>query len=183
MAVTRSRARGLRSAAAALVLALPAPAVAADAGAPAEEKRESPRVELDKLLELPGTREYSVESRGGATPGEWRSRFRSVREDLAAERKALAEAEAELDEVAGSTDAWQVGPAIPGGGSTSGAEAPLDYRLRQKIERHREEVERLERKLRELEVEANLAGVPDAWREPPSEPGAGGAEGSRSGGS
>lgn len=156
-----------------LALALPAIATAGEEGEAAGEGETPPRVELEKLLELPASRDYSVESRGGATPGEWRHRFRRVREDLAAEREALEAAEAELEEVAGTTNPWQVGPALPGGNASQG-EAPLDYRLRQKIRRHREEIERLERKLRELEVEASLAGVPASWREP--EPEGGGSE-------
>jgi hypothetical protein len=48
--------------------------------------------------------------------------------------------------------------------SGAAAEAPLDYRIRQTIKRHREEIKRLERQLRELEVEANLAAVPEDWR-------------------
>ena len=163
----RRRPRGGRRAALALPLALAlSPATIAEEGKPASAEGEgAPRVELEKLLELPASREYSVQSRGGATPGEWRARFRELRGDLEEERAALERAEAELEEVAGTTDPWKVGPALPGGGGTSD-EAPLDYQLRQKIRRHREEIERLERNLRELQVEANLAGVPAAWREP-----------------
>jgi hypothetical protein len=51
------------------------------------------------------------------------------------------------------------------GGAGGGAQSPLDFRLRQTIQRHRLEIERLERQLRELEVEANLAAVPESWRE------------------
>jgi hypothetical protein len=51
------------------------------------------------------------------------------------------------------------------GMSDAAAEAPLDYRIRQTINHHRQEIERLERRLRELEVEANLAVVPEDWRE------------------
>jgi hypothetical protein len=43
-------------------------------------------------------------------------------------------------------------------------DAPLDYQLRVAIRRHRSEIERLERKLKQLEIEANLAGVPPEWR-------------------
>jgi hypothetical protein len=43
-------------------------------------------------------------------------------------------------------------------------DAPLDYQLRVSIRRHRSEIERLERKLKQLEIEANLAGVPPEWR-------------------
>ena len=50
-------------------------------------------------------------------------------------------------------------------GAANPPEAPLDFQLRQELRRHREEVERLEGRLRELEIEANLAGVPEDWRE------------------
>ena len=53
--------------------------------------------------------------------------------------------------------------APPGAGDVS--DAPLDYRLRNKIRQHKAEVDRLEKRLQDLEVEANLAGVPEDWRE------------------
>jgi hypothetical protein len=37
-------------------------------------------------------------------------------------------------------------------------DAPLDYELRGSIRRHKSEIERLEHKLKQLEIEANLAG-------------------------
>jgi hypothetical protein len=124
----------------------------------------APQVELDRLLKLPAGSDYSLERRGGLTPGEWRARFQEIQTALEAEREALAVAEADLDRVAGSADAWQVGPPIPGM-SGAGSDAPLDYRIRQTINRHRLEIDRLERQLRSLEVEANLAGVPEDWRQ------------------
>jgi hypothetical protein len=85
-----------------------------------------------------------------------------VREALDQERTALRDAEAKLEGVAQSKDPWQVAPPLPG--AASSPEAPLDFQLRQELRRHREEVERLEGRLRELEIEANLAGVPEDWR-------------------
>jgi hypothetical protein len=41
--------------------------------------------------------------------------------------------------------------------------SPVNYGLRQEIQRNREDVVRAERKLRDLNVEANLAGVPENW--------------------
>jgi hypothetical protein len=142
-----------------LLLALPGSAQGPDSATAGD----SPRVELDQLLKLPSTLDYSVEKRGGLTEGEWRSRFREVRDALAAEREGLAIAEEDLDRVAGTADAWQVAPPMAGV-SGSAADAPLDYRIRQAINRHRREIERLERQLKELEVEANLAMVPEDWR-------------------
>ena len=69
----------------------------------------------------------------------------------------------DLEHVAGTANAWLVGPPMPGM-SRDASEAPLDFRIRQAISRHRQEIERLERQLRELEVEANLAAVPEDWR-------------------
>jgi hypothetical protein len=171
----RQRALHLASIAA-LSLGLGAPAAlraeepgsAAEAEAPGgaagpPEVEGPPPVALEQLLKLPDSfRTAPLPSRGGATRSEWRVRFEGARQKLEAERAALQGARGELEEVAGSAEAWQVGPPIPG---AQAGDAPLDYRLRQQIRRHREQVEVLEQELRDLEVEANLAGVPEDWRE------------------
>jgi hypothetical protein len=151
------------------LLLLLAPAAAQSqqdpASAPPEaSESDAPRVELDQLLKLPSTLDYSLEKRGGFTAGEWRARFREIRTALEKEREGLENAEKDMERVAGSSDAWLVGPPMPGA-SGDASEAPLDFRIRQTINRHRQEIERLERQLRELEVEANLAAVPEDWRE------------------
>jgi hypothetical protein len=151
-----------------LLIATPAPAQerARDANtapgreAPAREAR--PEVDLDDLLKLPESMRYDVERRGGATRGEWKTRFLTVRTDLEEAQGALARAQTELEHVAGSADAWKLSP--PGGGAEV-SDAPLDFRLRQEIRRQRSEVERLEKRLLELDIEANLAGVPQDWRD------------------
>jgi hypothetical protein len=147
-------------AAVALLAAVGARAEGPAPGAASEEP--SPAVELERLLQLPSSLDYSVQTRGGQTPGEWRARFRRLQAALADERVALAEAERRLDDAASSADAWTLGPILPG---ASPGEAPLDFELRQEIRRRREEIERIQRQLRELQVEANLAGVPAEWRE------------------
>jgi len=116
---------------------------------------------LDRLLKLPESQTYGVDRRGGLSRGEWRTRFVEVRGSLDTERKALAAAQGRLDEVAGSASNWQMAP-IPG--MEASPDAPLDYQLRLQIRRHKSEIDRLEKKLRELEIEANLAGVPEEWR-------------------
>jgi hypothetical protein len=144
--------------------AAPAGDPAGDAKAPGREGSagEAGRPSLDQLLELPKGLDYGGQRRGGLTRGEWRSRFQGLRKALDAEQRALDAAKKELGEIAGSSDAWSVGPPIPGAGSS---DTPLDYRLRQEINRHKDEVDRLERALRELAVQADLAGVPEEWRE------------------
>ena len=51
-------------------------------------------------------------------------------------------------------------PGMPQGASEN---SPLSYRLLHEIRRQREEVARFERRLRDLKIEASLAGVPDEW--------------------
>jgi hypothetical protein len=154
---------GFALGAAALWLALAgAPAARAEDpdAAGAEPASEEP-AQLDRLLTLPGGETYGVDRRGGLSRGEWRSRFVEVQDALAGERQALKDAEARMDEVAGSASNWQMAP-VPG--LEPSPDAPLDYQLRYEIRRHRSEIERLEKKLRQLEIEANLAGVPAEWR-------------------
>lgn len=147
-------------AAAALVAASPG---LGEEAAPAEpaplEGEATPPVGLDRLLKLPTSVDYTVERRGGLTRGEWRARFERIDTALAAEEKGLEAAQAELDRVAGSADQWLMGP--PGMTNT---DAPLDYRLRQEINRRKQERDRLKAGRKDLEVEANLAGVPEDWR-------------------
>src|SRR5262245_13111471 len=117
--------------------------------------------QLDQLLKLPPGQNYGVDRRGGLSRGEWHTRFTEVQDGLAKERKDLAEAEAKLDQTAGTASNWQMAP-VPG--LQPSPDAPLDYQLRVEIRRHKSEIERLERKLKQLEIEANLAGVPEEWR-------------------
>jgi len=137
-----------------------APLRAEDAPAPAAAGAEQP-AQLERLLTLPSSETYGVDRRGGLSRGEWRTRFAELTDALAAERKALGEAEGRLDEAAGNASTWQMAP-VPG--MEPSPDAPLDYQLRVAIRRHRSEIERLERKLKQLEIEANLAGVPAEWR-------------------
>jgi hypothetical protein len=116
-------------------------------------------VGLDQLLKLPPSVSTGVERKGGMTRGEWRSRFDRLEVQLASEQRSLAEKQQERDRVAHSSDQWLMG--APGMTNT---EAPLDYRLRQEITQHKEEIERLKTARDSLEVEANLAGVPEDWR-------------------
>jgi hypothetical protein len=145
--------------------------VAVTAPSLAEDEPSPPIVELDQLLVLPDSLELDPETRGGATKAEWRARFQSAREDLVAARAALAKTQAKLEDVASDTSAWKMGaPGLGGPDANPTKDAPLDYSLSNEMRRNREEVERSERRLTELEIEAELAGVPRDWRElPPSE--------------
>ena len=92
---------------------------------------------------------------------QWWSRFETARLDLRSARTALEKAQRELGEVATDSSQWSV--AAPG--TTPNPEnTPLSYKLRQEIRRQRDVIERAERKLRALEIEADLAEVPAQWR-------------------
>jgi hypothetical protein len=128
---------------------------------PSEAPEPAPQVDLDALLKLPDSMHYDVERKGGATRGEWRERFVTLRTQLAQERETLERAKLSLEEAASGADAWTFSPA----GIGNVTDSPVDYQLREKIRRGEAEVARLEHDLRELEVEANLAGVPEEWRQ------------------
>jgi hypothetical protein len=155
----------LRLAAMALLIGLAGPIAAGEekaAPAPAAEPAPAP-VAYDALFRLP--------SDGAAQPKEgapldrkrWEERFTAVRGDLDTARQQLAKAQSDLESLAHKSDSWQM--AAPGAQPTA-ENSPVSYKLRQDIRKYREEVGRAERRLRELEVEASLAGVPPEWREP-----------------
>ncbi len=139
-----------------------------------------PSVELDDLLRLPAgvVSPYEVDRRGGATPEQWRRRFSDARDDVRAAKKALRASLDELDEMGGEKGNWKMTPpglgqlqqqqqgpsgsASPDGNQST--TAPLNYGLANSIRGQKQEVQRAERALRDLEVEANLAGVPEDWR-------------------
>jgi hypothetical protein len=159
----------LRGGLVALALAFAGPAAVAAQEAEAAGTPETPPVAaaagegdvaLDQLLTLPADRTYSVEKKGGLTRGEWRARYGEVRADLQKERTAYEETQLKLEDAAGG--AWSVNP-IPGAEQDT-SRNPVDFQLRTQLRKHREEIERLERKLRQLDIEANLAGVPEEWR-------------------
>lgn len=124
---------------------------------------------LDALLQLPsGYQAQPPPPVAGATEAEWRRRFAKAQGELAEAREELERAKRELDAVAegGASSQWAVAPpgaSNSGGGSTS----PLSFKLRQELRRSRSRVEAAEKAVRELTIEADLAGVPERWRGAP----------------
>ena len=144
------------------ITAIGAPAIAAgptaDPGGP----------DLDQLLKLPTSAEYATEKKGGATRSEWRQRFHEARTSVKTSEDALKKAQDELAEVAGSKDDWQfTPPGLPAGAGEE--DSTSSFKLRQEVKRQRSEVDRSKARLRDLEVEANLAGIPEDWRDPSTE--------------
>ncbi|HVN39309.1 MAG TPA: hypothetical protein VMW19_14165 [Myxococcota bacterium] len=153
------------------VVALFAAAAQADPTpeAPSAPRGGAPDVGLDSLLRLPPTASPASEPRtGGATRQEWQQRFATARGDVDAARQAIDKAQEELSKMARGTDNWQM--AAPGAQAGTQTEtSPMSYKLRQELRNQREELANAERRLTDLEVEANLAGVPEEWTRPPGE--------------
>lgn len=120
-----------------------------------------PQVSLDDLLGLPTGYEAAVQRRAGATESEWRGRFAASLQQLEEAKQRLAKSEEELDKVSELAPSWQVAPP----GSSNPQTSPLSLRLRDDVKRQRQAVELAGRDLRELEVQAELASVPDEWRQ------------------
>jgi hypothetical protein len=150
---------------AALSLALGA-AVSVAGAEPEAQAASPPPVELDRLLKLPSNVEVPVgrEQIGSASKNQWRARFESARAEHSAAEAALEASQKKLGTAAENTAAWQIAP--PGAGvAAAPSEAPVDFQLKQEMRRQREDLLRSEKHLRELTIEADLAGVPADWRE------------------
>ncbi|MFV1978914.1 MAG: hypothetical protein ACC649_06135 [Myxococcota bacterium] len=142
-----------------------AAAAAADVDVDAEPPPKS--VTLDQLLTLPSALPVESGQRGGQTRAEWSSRFAEAEAEVEKAKADLDDSLDRLSELVGKTSNWKVGaPGVQAGPSDN---SPVNYGLRQEIQQNREDIVRTERKLRELSIEANLAGVPENWyktREP-----------------
>jgi hypothetical protein len=145
-----------------LVALLGVGALSAGAEEPVAPAEAPPAVGLDQLLRLPKSAGGGVERKAvaGVSREQWRTRYSLLKDSLVDERRKLDSAMQELQEIAGDTSSWQM--AAPGVGASRG-DAPLSFRLRQEIRQGREEIERLERSLKDLLIEAELAGVPVEW--------------------
>jgi len=122
-------------------------------------------VTLDQLLTLPSALPVESAQRGGVTRAEWSGRFAEAEAEVETAEADLDESLERLSELVGKTSNWKVG--APGVQAAASDNSPVNYGLRQEIKQNREDVARAERKLRELSVEANLAGVPEDWYKAP----------------
>jgi len=125
-------------------------------------------VSLDELLTLPSALPGESAQRGGLSRGEWSARFSAAEAEVEAAKADLDASLDKLTQMMGKTSNWKVAaPGVQAGGDDG---APTNYGLKQEIKRKREEVTRTERKLIDLMVEANLAGVPEDWYKKPESP-------------
>lgn len=138
-------------------------AAPARAAADGEETAPKPVVPIERLFELPRSFEPKpAETRAGEGETAWRRRFSEARVELEQSQSRLKASKRELAELAQDSNAWTVAP--PVGAAAPTTDAPLSYELRQRIRRHEAQVDAARERLLNLEVEANLAGVPEGWR-------------------
>jgi hypothetical protein len=133
---------------------------------------------LDELLKLPSdfmTKSTASRPVAGASEDEWKQRFTRAEKAIGDARESVAETRRELDGLAetGGASQWSVAPpGAAGGQGQAGGTSPLSFKLRQELERNREALDTAEKALRELRIEADLAGVPAEWRVVASTPAA-----------
>jgi len=166
----RSRNRGIRALGLLWLVVPLVGAAAADGESEPPPKSEPPpnSVSLDELLTLPSALPGESAQRGGLSRGEWNARFTAAEADVEAAKADLDASLDKLTQMMGKTSNWKVAaPGVQAGGDDG---SPTNYGLSQEIKRKREEVTRTERKLIDLRVEANLAGVPEDWYKKPDLP-------------
>ena len=117
---------------------------------------------MDRLLSLPRGYDVGSAKKGGATRVEWRARFNEARGALTEAQAGLAKTRAEMEANAADGGSWKMAPP---GSDLSNTDSPSSYRLTQQLRRGREEVRAAEQALTALDVEANIASVPQDWRE------------------
>jgi hypothetical protein len=127
-----------------------------------EDPAPAPSVKLDSLLKLPSDMSFQNERRHGASAEEWKSRFRESHAEIVHAQEELVRMKDELDELAGDGGGGQWNVAPPGSNQTE--VQPMSYKLREELKRGRARLDEAERRHRQLEVEADLAGVPRDWR-------------------
>lgn len=157
---------------------VPAPSAATPAEDRAPEEPHSgtparpegaPSISLDSLLRprlprapvgAPSEAERPGQGRPAADRELWLQRFAEARTEIEEREQRLQDALREASEA--SSGAYTYSPL--GGGTTSD---PESLKLRAQIRRDRKALEEAEEHLRDLQIEASLAGVPVEWTEPP----------------
>jgi hypothetical protein len=143
-------------------------------GGPAHAQPGAASPSLDRLLKIPDATDYSTDVKGGASRAEWRQRFGDARSAVASAERALAASQAKLADSAGEKSEWQFSPpGVPAQEATQ--DSSSNYQLREQVRRQRGELDRSRARLRELDVQANLAGVPEEWRGSSTDAGSGDA--------
>jgi len=141
------------------LLVLGADASAPPDSAPAAEPAKPTPTALDRLLRVPSVDAPQSELHGGRSRRTWVESFSKAEAEVAELEQRISETQAALR--ARTAGDWAYTP--------QGASAPSDpdvLKLRADLRRDRQSLEAARTRLRDLEVEASLAGVPEGWRRP-----------------
>ena len=124
-------------------------------------------VGLGQLLKLPDTYRVEAASRKRGTEDEWRGRFERAASEIEDAERDLTRLQERMASMAGETSAYQMtAPGLGGGGGSSdGEKSPMSFPLRERIRQAKEALTQAKRDQRDLVVQANLAGIPEQWRE------------------
>ena len=123
----------------------------------------APLLDLDRLLRPRGAPPSRPAGYGARNQQEWSDAFEHARLEVAVLETRIEVAQEKLRKA--SSGNWSYSPM--GGGPPTDPEV---LRLRAELRRDRQSLETARRRLRDLDVEASLAGVPESWREAPQEP-------------
>jgi hypothetical protein len=131
------------------------------AKSPAASSEGKPSLGLDSLLRPRGPARAPVkrELPGGRDRDAWKQAFDDTRNEIRDLEAALDKARKEVGER--SQGGYQYSPI--GGGNDSTPSDPEILKLRAQLRRDKKSLEAAEARLRELQVEASLSGVPDEW--------------------
>ena len=94
-----------------------------------------------------------------ATSRGWQDEFRRAREEVSDLEGKVEAGQQHLRSAAGGESNYS-----PAGGEATDPEV---LKLRAQLRRNRQSLEASRQRLRDLDVEASLAGVPEDWRKPP----------------
>lgn len=127
-----------------------------------------PDVGLDALLKLPSSWSGAEQKRQGLTASQWRARFAALDQEHQETEDAISKARRELDGMAeeGGSGSWQMG--APGSNNTE--VSPMSFKHRELIRSGKERLDEIRRRKRGLDIEADIAGVPESWRGPERAP-------------
>ncbi|MEX2204743.1 MAG: hypothetical protein WEF50_00775 [Myxococcota bacterium] len=129
--------------------------------APTPAPKPSAPLDLDRLLRPPGVAPSMPTAEpdlGGRDRAEWREEFEKANAEV-----VELESKVEVNQQrlrANTAGDWNYSPA---GGEASDPEV---LKLRAQLRRDRQSLEAARQRLRDLRVEASLAGVPEAWLNP-----------------
>jgi hypothetical protein len=133
-----------------------------DKVAPPSEPSGAPNLALDRLLDpragASASGERGPERPGGKDRETWQRQFAEANAEVVQLRSRVEESQRKMRAAAGDT-AYSYSPA--GGGETYD---PDVLKTRAQLQRDRQSLQTAERRLRDLKVEASLAGVPVEWQ-------------------